>query len=478
MRFKGFIGASYESRSRNIDCERSVNLYIEKTESGAGKEGEQYALLSSGGLIKRLTLAGGKFRGCYAAPDGQLFAVAGNKFYSISPIWVATELGTLATSTGTVRMMGNGQVIFIVDGTTTAYYFTLASSTFTTQTAADNFPGAETIDFLDLYLIVNQPQSGKVFISGLNGVTWDPLDYFTSEGSPDPVVGLIVCGEQLWVMNDTTTEVFYDSGDALNPFRRVQGAVISIGCAAKYSIARLAGSPYWIGKSIEGHGIVYMANGYTPQRISTHAVEQAIQSYSYIGDAEGFTYQQDGHGFYVLNFPTANSTWVFDVATGAWHERAYTNDGVLERHRAKSHAYAFDKHIVGDYDNGNIYEMSDDALTDDGAPITRLRACPHVTTGLSRSFHHSLQLDMQVGVGIDGLGQGVDPQVMLQFSDDGGYSWSNEKWSGCGKIGNRLRRVIWRRLGASRDRVYRVKITDPVKVAILGAEIQIEQAAN
>jgi len=451
-------------------------LYPEKTEAGAGKEGEAAALVPTPGLTLLVTLPTSPVRAVYTATNGQLFAVGGNKFYSIDSSFVATDRGTLGTVTGQVSMADNGIQIAIVDGSATGYTWTLGSNTFAAITDTD-FPGANQVTFQDGYFIFNKPDSGQFFISGLNDTTIDPLDFATSEGNPDQVVGLISVHRDLWVFNEQTTEVFYDSGDAGFPFERIQGAFLEVGLGARFSIARNATSVFWLGKDTQGSGIVYTAQGYTPQRISTHAVEAAIQSYSSVSDAVGFCYQEEGHSFYVLNFPTANTTWVFDATTGYWHERTYNNLGAIERHRANCHTFAFGKHIVGDYANGKIYQLTTDALSDDGVEIIRERTLPHVTAGLKRVFYSSFQLDLETGVGIDGTGQGTDPQIMLQFSDDGGHSWSNEKWTAMGKIGARKRRAIWRRLGASRDRVFRVRITDPVKVIIMGAEINLEPGA-
>jgi hypothetical protein len=178
------------------------------------------------------------------------------------------------------------------------------------------------------------PNSGQFQITGLNDVTVDALDVATAEGSPDNLVGLISDHRDLWLFGTDSTEVFFNSGNADFPFERIQGAFIEHGCAAKFSIAKMANTVFWLGQDDKGNGIVLMAKGYQPQRISTHAVEQAIQSYGDISDAKAYTYQQNGHNFYVLNFSAAQTTWVYDLTTNLWHERVYMNQGSYERHRA------------------------------------------------------------------------------------------------------------------------------------------------
>jgi hypothetical protein len=233
---------------------------------------------------------------------------------------------------------------------------------------------------------------------------------------------------------------------------------------------------FWLGKDARGQGVVYRANGYTGQRISTHAVEWQIQQYGNLSDAIGYTYQQDGHSFYVLIFPSANTTWVYDVATQAWHERAGWVNGEFTRHRSNCQVFFNSKVVVGDYEDGRIYAFDLDYYQDDDQ-IQRWyrtwRALPTGANNLKRTAHHSLQIDLESGVGIN-LGQGDDPQVMLRWSDDGGHTWSNEHWAPIGKIGEYYRRVFFRRLGMTlklRDRVYELSMTDPVKTAIMGAEL-------
>lgn len=476
----------------NVDCQRCVNLFPEKNEIGTGKAAEVFSLRGTPGLSLLLTLPTAPVRGIYTASDGELYAVGGNTLYSISPTWVATVLGTLGTSTGPVSICDNGYQVVVVDGSPTLYLWTPNGATFTTLGSADSYNGADMVTFMDGYFIFNNNtvgQNNQFYLSALVNavlgnivVSFDGLDFADLVGTSDNLVGQIAVDRQLWLFGQSTAQVWYDTGAAAFPFAPISGAYIEIGCAAKFSIAKLGNSPLWLGSNSEGNGIVFMANGYVPQRISTFAVEEAIQSYRFIGDARAFTYQMDGHGFYVLNFPSANTTWVFDLSTGLWHERAYTNNGQLERHRANCHALAFPSlnsvHVVGDYATGAIYQMSNNVYSDAGNPITRLRTAPHLIADLDRVFYHKFQLDIETGVGIDGAGQGVNPQVILDYSDDGGHKWSNEKWTGFGAIGARKARAIWRRLGQSRDRVFRVKITDPVKVTLIGAELDFEKAAS
>lgn len=475
MRFPGFVGAAYNLPNRRIDCQRCINLFLEKTESGAGREGEPASLRRTPGLLAFLTLPGGATRGGYRGSDGQMFAVGGNKLYSLAPNGAYTELGTLNTSAGRVSMADNGIQLVVVDGSETLYVWTFNTTTFSTKGSEDNYEASHLVDFQDGYFIFSTTE--KFYISDLYSVDLDPLDISGSEGSPDAIVGHIVANRSLWVFNEYSTEVFFNAGDADFPFKRIEGAFISIGCAARHSIARIGNAVCWIGKDESGEGIVYMAEGLSPRRISTHAIEQAIQRYATVSDAVGYCYQQDGHGFYALNFPGANTTWVFDLATGLWHERAHAADGQLGRHRASWHAYAFGKHLVGDYENGKVYELSMSAKSDDGAPIIRRRIAPHASAGGKLVSCHSFELDIEMGVGIDGAGQGEDPQAMLRISKDGGYTWGNELWRSFGRIGERQKRAIWRRLGQSRDWVFEISISDPVDVAVLGAEIELERKA-
>ena len=245
---------------------------------------------------------------------------------------------------------------------------------------------------------------------------------------------------------------------------------------ARFSIAKLDNSIFWLGADPHGYGIVYRNQGYTGKRVSTHAVEYAIQSYGDITDAEAYTYQEEGHAFYVLNFPTANATWVYDVATGAWHERASWNNGSFMRHRGQCQMNFNSQTIVGDFENGNIYALDLNVYSDNGDIQKWVRSWRPLSpnqNNMKRTAQHTLQLDCQSGIGLN-LGQGQDPQVMLRWSDDGGHTWSSEHWISMGKIGEYGYRAIWRRLGMTtklRDRIYEVSGTDPNKVVIVGAEL-------
>jgi hypothetical protein len=232
----------------------------------------------------------------------------------------------------------------------------------------------------------------------------------------------------------------------------------------------------WLGRDEKGQGMVFAASGPQHQRVSTHAIETMIAGFENIEDARAYAYQDEGHLFYVINFE--ETSLCYDITTKSWHERCYLNDGELERDRIQCHAFYpnYGGHIGGDYENAKIYLFDNSYYTHDSAYIKRLRSSPHISSGLKNLIFKMFALDMEVGVGLDGSGQGTDPQIMMRFSDDGGYTWSNENWLSLGRIGERLTRLVWRQLGLSRDKVFEVSMTDPVKATLLSAEIEAVEA--
>lgn len=477
MNFPGFIGPSYLVDSPNIDAQRCINLIPQVNESRASKEAEVLSLLASPGLVEKIDLDNGAIRGLYAANNGLLYAVSGDKLYKIDSSYVSAEMGTLSTNTGPVSMADNGSYVVLVDGSF-GYTVDMSTNAFASITDPD-FAAADQVTYQDGYFIFNEAGTGRFFYSDLDSITISP-DQTTAEAFADNLVGLISDHRDLWLFGENTTEVFYNVGQAQFVFQRIQGAFIEHGCAAKFSIAKMNNDVFWLGKNEQGDGVVYKARGYQPQRISTHAVEFAIRNYSSIEDAVAYTYQQSGHFYYCINFASAQTTWVYDDSTGLWHERAYWKNGVFERHRGQHQAFCFGVQLLGDWENGKIYELNLSKYTDNGDEIRRVRTCPHLSSDLKNVFYRSIQVDIETGVGLDGLAtiQGHEPKAMLQWSDDGGHNWSNEQWQSFGKIGARRTRLIWRRLGYSRDRIFRLVITDPNKVAIIGAQLMLEAGTS
>lgn len=467
------LGSTYVARSVNAADARMVNLFPEIVPE-AGKE--PAFLNRAPGLKLEFTAGIGPIRGLWQL-GSNLYVVSRDKLYKVTPAYVVTLIGTVSGTSGPVSMADNGIQLFVAcEGP--SYIYNSQTDVFAQITDTD-FPGAVTVGYVNGFFVFNEPNSQKIWITSLlDGTSVDPLDFASATGSPDGVVGIIVDHGQVWVYGTNSIEVWYYSGNADFPLEPISGAFNELGCAAAYSIAKMDNGLFWLGKDARGQGMVYRANGYSGQRISTHAVEWHIQQYGNLSDAIGYTYQQDGHSFYVLIFPSADTTWVYDVATQAWHERAGFSNGQFTRHWSNCQAFFNSKVLVGDYRNANVYSFDLDDFSDNGSIQKWLRSWRALPTGqnnLKRTAHHSLQLDCETGVGLN-LGQGSDPQVMLRWSDDGGHTYSNEHWVSIGRIGEYYRRAIWRRLGMTlklRDRVYEVSGTDPVKIAIMGAKLMI-----
>lgn len=334
--------------------------------------------------------------------------------------------------------------------------------------------------WLDSYYVYIDGKSNQFWLSQL--AAYNPVgDFASAEGDSDNILAIKDNFRQLYLIGERTTEIFVNTGNSDFPFERIPGGFIEIGTSAKDSVEKIKDTIFFLGRTKEGANEVYKISGSIPEKISTPAIDQAIASYADPSSCTAYTYSSKGHFFYVMNFDEA--TWVYDLSTGLWHQRAYTNAGTLERHLVEECLYFPQANLIlgGHYNDGKIFSLSDSVYTDNGDAITRLRSCPHLTNEDLWVFYNEFTLDMETGIGLDGGVQGSNPTIMMDFSDDGGHTWSSESFAladaGSGQIGDFRKEVSWRRLGKSKNRVFRIKMTDPVKCTWIDAFIKYKLGA-
>ena len=387
---------------------------------------------------------------------------------------------TFGTGTGST---GN----YVINNSQTVTSRTMYGLNFSELPSTDGaFAGGSVVDIVDNYFIYNRPDTQQYAASDvLSPITYG-LSFASKFTGPDDLVSLIVDHGQIYLLGEKTSEVWADVGTFPFPFQRIPGASSQHGIAAQFSMARFGNSFAYVSRNDRGQAVIVQMNGYFPQRISTHAVENTLVNQT-ISDAVAYTYQLEGHECYVVTFPTLELTWVYDGATQLWHKWLWTDtQNNYKRHRSNCGALFQNQFLVGDYENGQIYRLDPNNYTDNGTHIRRMRRCPHLVADFQRQYFDELQLQFQPGVGLQGietfpLGDndiGINPQAMLRWSNDGGSTWSNEHWAGIGKVGKYQNRIIWRRLGQARDRIYEVVVTDPVKAVIVSANLKASVGEN
>lgn len=340
--------------------------------------------------------------------------------------------------------------------------------------------------FIDGYVVFSLQDLNQFYWTNLYSTNIDALNFASAEVNSDTVIGVLNNNEDLWVFGQKTTELWYDVGQGNVVFTRRPGLLIETGCVSPTTICKVTDNRIaWLASNDRGGPAVVLTEGYNPVRISTYAIEQQWSDLSeeQLSQATAFVYTQEGHTFYVLNIPGLTSTWVYDLTTSTllgqpmWHERCYTDPrtGQFSRWRADGHVYYKNKHVVSDYETGAIYFLDPDGYTDNGDPITRQRTTPHVSNEGKRLFYDWLQVDFKPGVGDYTT---LQPSVMLEYSNDGGMTWSDVITRSVGAQGAFSSRVIFRRLGTGRDRVFRVTMTDPVDWALSGASLSVSPAEH
>jgi hypothetical protein len=344
--------------------------------------------------------------------------------------------------------------------------------------------------YSDGYFIVMFSASNKFQMSAiLDGTTWPEIQVNAVSVFPENIVGIIVNHRELLVFGGQHIQPYTDTG-SLEVFDVIPGTLIETGLASTFGVNLLDNTFFWVGEDSRGSRQAWRANGYTPQRISTHAVETSLSSYTaaQIASLVSYSYQDGGHLFWVLYIPNTDCSWVFDVAESLWHKRGEwsTQTGTFGPHRSWNHFWAFGKHLVGDWKTGNLWEMKlayDTGagkyafVTENGKTIRRLRRSPTIVDEMNWIRHAELTVDFMPGLGpqpplVDGDGNPRPPEAMLRWSDDRGSTWSNVHTVGVGLAGEYSHRSIWRRLGMSRYRVYELTLTDPIPWAIVEAYLR------
>lgn len=461
--------------SPNLNSERTLNLI-----PIVNKEDNTIALICPPGMSLFSDISGDPVRGLHVVSKSEttLYAVIGTGFYAILTDGSFVLKGTLGTNEGPVSISDNGLQIAIFDGTTTGYTYTLSTDTFATIGDAD-FPGAVTGCFIDGYTIINEPDSRNVMCSALYDTTsWNALDIDQADSDPDNILAVSSDTKgELWLFGALSTEVWYNAGYSVGfPFGRIQGGVLEAGLAAAKSLGSIDGRFYFLarlGKS--GERVVVETQGLGFRVISTPEVNYQIGKMNMIGDAEGFCYLEEGRPIYILSFPTEERTFVYDVSTGLWHERGSTDaNGVVKRWRARCHAFFNGHNIIGDCFTGRLYKIDNTLYTENGQYLHRIRRTQILKDRADQEpiYINELAVDMETGVGLLS-GQGENPIMMLRLSRDGGITWGNEKHASMGARGEYGQQVRYYRLGRfTTGMIAEFKVTDPVKVVILGATIK------
>ncbi|GAA5075470.1 hypothetical protein [Lysobacter panacisoli] len=490
MARSNFLGGAYTLRSVPLAAQTCIGLYFEPSEVEQGKG----AFLGTPGLLRKVSFPKNRCRGLLAA-GGKAWAVYGNGVYRFDTYFNPVFVGNLPNDDGACQLVANVDHLLVAHQNGW-HSVNLTSSAFAEVT---NAPTMSDASFIDNYL-VGAKEDGTYVWAAVNGITIDPLNFASAEGNPDKIIRTLADHRELWLFGATSVEVAVVTSDPDLPFTRT--SYIEQGILAPKSAAKEDNSVFWLGRNDSGQGVVYVAEGYIPRRVSTFAIEQAIEGYANPEQATAYTYQQDGHHFYVLNF--AEATWAFDINTQIWHQRAYrdTSTGELTRHRGESHCFFGGMHLVGDYVDSRLFALDLDTFTDDGDPIYRERAWHGQEAENRWVTYNRGELIGEMGVGnggrvsffdalLDELGDeildeggeiidadnptdpGADPMVYLQWSDDA-VAWGSAHPRRLGKIGERTNRAIWRRMGRSRRRYYKLWTSEPVRIAWYGFNYDTE----
>lgn len=469
MNFDTFLAPAYSSAIPGVGGDTLVNLRPEVAGPGAASERmwvhtpalRVFAAQTATTACRALHLTGG----------GRVFQVAGTTLWEILSNGTRASRGTISSLAGPVGIASNEDQMVIVDGVE-GYVYDLASNLLDAITDPEFPSGASTICTVDGYFLVEEPGSVYIRWSDIrDGFTWPTLSRASAEAFPDIVSGVVAVAGEVWAFGTQSAQVFYNSGDVDQPWQAIKSAAIQIGTASRQSCAPARDSIYFLGSGPDGEARVFRTQGYSVQQISTPGIYGILSTASDLSGAVGRVHSFGGHTYYVLTVATIERTLVYDIDLGEWHERAWMDPdtGVLSRWRGTHACFGHGQTLVGDSNGNAVYRLSDTDYKDEKPDqsgdwwIARERRFGHQGAEGRNVQYHELELHGRKGVGTV-TGQGVDPVVMLSWSNDGGMTFGASQEMSVGALGEYEYRMRALMLGMGRQRFWRLRVTDPVAI--------------
>ncbi len=456
---------SYKHKSLPLSAQRTINFWPQTQSDGSARS--PAILEGFHGLKLFGTVSGTSDRGMLEH-KGALYKVTDTALYSVDLNGSHTSLGTIPGSDRCIMEGIGNSVVLTTEGKAYIYNGTTLS-----EITDPDLETPNTCAHLNNQIIYDG-DGGRFAVSDVgDAATINGLNYATAESDADDLVRVYAFNQLLYLFGEKSIETWFNTGSGNPPFERVEGGIVRVGLGAIHSVANTPDLIFFFGSD----GQIYGMSGSTADVISTKAIAREISNFGTVSDAHGRAINIDGQWLYVLTFVNGNRTFIYEVDGGEWFE---WSSGVSQgRHYSSSYAFAFRKHLVGDERNGNIYELDPDTYTDNGDAIVRVRDTGVIHGALfgapgKKIWMNSFELIMETGAGIIGSGQGSDPRVILQYSDDGGRTWSTERWATIGKLGEFEWRVRWFNLGSFMNRIMRIKTSDPVYFSIHSSQADLE----
>lgn len=458
-------GARQVDRAYVVNAQRAINWQPEVEGDGA----KAILTMKPTPGLRFLCQAGNGPRRSHSVNfGGAAYFVSGGNLVKVSSLWVATIIGTLNTNAGWCGIVAGRTHILVVDG---GDGYTYDGSSFVTISDPDFPASPESCSYIDGYFVVNDRGTDEFSISANEDPTaWDALDFASAEADPDDAYAVVSSFRDLYLVGSETTQVYFNSGNVDFPFDLYANGVLEFGTVAPGSVVRAGGNIFMLAQSKNQSPTVIRVNGFQAAKIADTDISAEIGRMTTIDDAVGLAYTQNDQTFYELTFPTEDVTLAYHLEQDMWHERRSSSIG---RHRIVGHGFFNGEHIVGDYQNGNLYALDTQVYTENGATVMRQRIGAMLAREGRQMDVSSFEVEFKRGVGLVS-GDGSDPQACLRYSFDGGHTWSRELWRPIGKIGEYGRRAIWNRLGQGEHFLFEVTIAAPVEAIIVAAYADVE----
>ena len=450
------LGPSYQLADRKAAAQRTINMRLREI---AGLGEDRTVILESVPGLTQFADVGADVVGLYAT-ESRLFAATGSTLYEVSASGALTSRGSIYAPQSVEMAHGRDQLVLACGAS--GYVLNLTGSTLA-PIASAAWRGSNHVAEIDGYMVFAEPGTDQFYLSAIDdATTLDALDFSSADARPDSIIWHGTLHNELLLLGESSGEFWVDSGGADFPLTRYSAAPVDVGIVGARAAVFAADTLFFVGQTRGGAGTVYVLAGHQPVRVSTDPVEEALRATGVtLSDCVMWSYAVAGAEFVGVSAPGMSTTWVYDAAAKQWHEQAELVSGEWQPLRVDRVVSFAGMHIAAG--GSKLYKIDASANDLAGDPLVRERTWPHLIAPTAEPVtYRSLELGCTTGHG---------GNVTLEISNDGGSVFGPPLLRSLGAIGRRMERVRWHWLGASRDRVFRVRCSDAVPFSVYSAQV-------